>query len=66
MTAPTPLAGLRVIEFTHMVMGPTVGHILAGLGADVVASRPAEFAAVLKADIARWARVVKESGAKVE
>jgi hypothetical protein len=40
MTAPTPLAGLRVIEFTHMVMGPTVGHILAGLGADVVRVEP--------------------------
>ena len=40
MTPPTPLAGLKVIEFTHMVMGPTVGHILAGLGADVVRVEP--------------------------
>jgi crotonobetainyl-CoA:carnitine CoA-transferase CaiB-like acyl-CoA transferase len=40
MTAPTPLKGLKVIEFTHMVMGPTVGHILAGLGADVVRVEP--------------------------
>ena len=40
MTAPTPLAGLKVVEFTHMVMGPTVGHILAGLGADVVRVEP--------------------------
>jgi crotonobetainyl-CoA:carnitine CoA-transferase CaiB-like acyl-CoA transferase len=40
MTGPTPLAGIRVIEFTHMVMGPTVGHILAGLGADVVRVEP--------------------------
>ncbi len=36
----TPLAGLKVIEFTHMVMGPTVGHILAGLGADIVRIEP--------------------------
>ena len=28
-----PLNGLRVIEFTHMVMGPTCGMILADLGA---------------------------------
>ena len=28
-----PLEGLRVIEFTHMVMGPTCGMILADLGA---------------------------------
>lgn len=38
--APTPLAGLRVIEFTHMVMGPTVGHILASLGAEVIRVEP--------------------------
>lgn len=40
MTSPTPLAGLRVVEFTHMVMGPTVGHILASLGAEVVRVEP--------------------------
>jgi len=37
---PTPLAGIKVIEFTHMVMGPAVGHILAGLGAEVVRIEP--------------------------
>ncbi len=40
MTGPTPLAGIKVIEFTHMVMGPTVGHILAGLGAEVIRVEP--------------------------
>lgn len=40
MTAPTPLAGITVVEFTHMVMGPTVGHILAGLGAEVIRVEP--------------------------
>jgi crotonobetainyl-CoA:carnitine CoA-transferase CaiB-like acyl-CoA transferase len=35
-----PLAGLKVVEFTHMVMGPTVGHILASLGAEVVRVEP--------------------------
>ena len=33
---PLPLAGLRVVEFTHMVMGPAVGAVLAELGAEVV------------------------------
>ena len=36
----TPLAGLKVIEFTHMVMGPAVGHILASLGAEVIRVEP--------------------------
>jgi len=35
-----PLSGVRVIEFSHMVMGPTVGVILADLGADVVKVEP--------------------------
>ena len=37
---PAPLAGIKVIEFTHMVMGPAVGHILAGLGAEVIRIEP--------------------------
>ncbi len=37
---PTPLSGIKVIEFTHMVMGPTAGHILAGLGAQVIRVEP--------------------------
>ncbi len=38
-TAP-PLADLRVIEFSHMVMGPAAGVILADLGADVLKVEP--------------------------
>jgi crotonobetainyl-CoA:carnitine CoA-transferase CaiB-like acyl-CoA transferase len=38
--APQPLAGVRVIEFTHMVMGPTCGMVLADLGAEVIKVEP--------------------------
>jgi crotonobetainyl-CoA:carnitine CoA-transferase CaiB-like acyl-CoA transferase len=31
-----PLTGLRVVEFTHMVMGPTCGMVLADMGAEVI------------------------------
>jgi crotonobetainyl-CoA:carnitine CoA-transferase CaiB-like acyl-CoA transferase len=37
---PLPLAGLKVVEFTHMVMGPSIGLILGDLGADVVKVEP--------------------------
>jgi crotonobetainyl-CoA:carnitine CoA-transferase CaiB-like acyl-CoA transferase len=35
-----PLSGLRVVEFTHMIMGPSVGAILASLGAEVIHVEP--------------------------
>ena len=34
--APQPLAGLKVVEFSHMVMGPTCGMVLADLGAEEI------------------------------
>ena len=36
MTDPLPLAGIRVIELGHVVMGSTCGLVLADMGADVV------------------------------
>ena len=38
--APQPLNGLRVVEFTHMVMGPTCGMVLADMGAEVIKVEP--------------------------
>ena len=37
----TPLTGLKVLEFSHTVMGPTAGLVFAELGADVVKVEPA-------------------------
>ena len=35
-----PLEGIRVVEFVHMVMGPTCGLVLADLGAEVIKVEP--------------------------
>ena len=39
---PLPYAGIRVVEFTHMVMGPTCGLLLGDLGAEVIKVEPPE------------------------
>ena len=39
---PLPYAGIRVVEFTHMVMGPTCGMLLGDLGAEVIKVEPVE------------------------
>jgi crotonobetainyl-CoA:carnitine CoA-transferase CaiB-like acyl-CoA transferase len=39
-TAPQALEGVRVVEFTHMVMGPTCGMVLADMGAEVIKVEP--------------------------
>ena len=45
---------------------PEIRDRLAGEGADVAASTPEEFAALIKTDMVKWARVVKQSGAHAD
>jgi len=40
MAKPLPLEGVRVVEFCHVVMGPTCGLVLADLGAEVIKVEP--------------------------
>ena len=40
-SAARPLEGIKVVELSHMVLGPSCGLILADLGADVVKVEPA-------------------------
>ncbi|WP_314323932.1 CaiB/BaiF CoA-transferase family protein [Comamonas aquatica] len=39
---PLPLQGIRVVEFSHMVMGPACGMVLADLGAEVIKVEPVD------------------------
>src|SRR5262249_53862219 len=37
---PPPLAGVRILEITNLIAGPTAGRILADLGADMIKLEP--------------------------
>jgi crotonobetainyl-CoA:carnitine CoA-transferase CaiB-like acyl-CoA transferase len=39
---PLPLHCIRVLEFCHVVMGPSCGMVLADLGAEVIKVEPVE------------------------
>jgi tripartite-type tricarboxylate transporter receptor subunit TctC len=45
---------------------PELQERFAGQGAEVVANKPADAMAMVKADIAKWAEVQKKSGAKID
>ena len=38
--SPLPLAGIRILEFTHAIMGPACGVVLGDLGAEVIHVEP--------------------------
>jgi len=66
--ARTPAAIITTLNgaIVKYVTRPETKELFAELGADVVASTPAEYARIQKADVARWAKVIKASGARIE
>jgi tripartite-type tricarboxylate transporter receptor subunit TctC len=53
-------------ESARILARPEVKERIAGLGYEILASSPAELAAQIRAEVAKWRRVVKEAGIKVE
>ena len=53
-------------EIVKTLRLPDVRERLSSLGADVVGNTPEQFAAFQKADTAKWAKIVKQSGAKID
>jgi tripartite-type tricarboxylate transporter receptor subunit TctC len=53
-------------EIVKVLALPDIKERIAGQGAEVVGDTPMHFDAFLKADIARWAPLIKASGARVE
>jgi tripartite-type tricarboxylate transporter receptor subunit TctC len=53
-------------EITKALQSPDVRKKLGDQGADLLGGSSEQFGTLIKSDIARWAPIVKESGAKVE
>jgi tripartite-type tricarboxylate transporter receptor subunit TctC len=66
--AATPPALVQRLsrEIAAIVRLPEVREQFAGLGAEPVGNTPEEFSAFTKAELAKWARIVKRSGAKID
>jgi tripartite-type tricarboxylate transporter receptor subunit TctC len=67
-TAGTPRPVIEKLHalFTTAMKDPEVRTRMAGFGFEPIGNTPEEFGAFVKEDIARWAKLVKETGAKVE
>jgi tripartite-type tricarboxylate transporter receptor subunit TctC len=63
---PAPLVDRWYQESAKALQHPETRQRFSDLGASIVGSTPAEFGAFIRTELARWAQVVKTSGAKAD
>jgi tripartite-type tricarboxylate transporter receptor subunit TctC len=63
---PQPVVNRLNAEIVKSLRAPEMRDRLTGLGCEVVGNKPEELAAFLKAEITKWNKVIKESGAKID
>ena len=63
---PQPVIDRLNREIVKVVRSPEFHQILAAEGATAVGNTPAEFDAVIRADVAKWAKIIKEAGIRAE
>jgi tripartite-type tricarboxylate transporter receptor subunit TctC len=61
---PKPIVDRLNAEIRRIVAMPEVSGSLLGQGAEPASDTPEEFAALVRADVVKWAKIVKETGAK--
>ena len=63
---PRPIAGKLNAELLRIITVPDVKEKMLGLGMDIAGGTPEDFGALVKSDIAKWAKVIREAGIKPE
>ncbi len=63
---PRPIIDKLNAEMAGIVRLPDVIERLAAMGVETIGNAPGEFARVIHADVVRWAKVVRDSGAKAD
>lgn len=63
---PMPVVNKLYVELHEVLKEPEVQDKFRSLGLDIIGSKPDEFSAFLKKDIVKWAKVIKDSGAKAD
>jgi tripartite-type tricarboxylate transporter receptor subunit TctC len=61
---PRPIVDRLNAEIRKIVATPEVRDAFMNQGAEPVTDTPEEFAAIVRADVAKWAKIVKQTGAK--
>ena len=63
---PAPILTRLNTEVVRIVQRPAFRESVSADGAEVTTSTPQEFREFLRADVAKWAKILKESGAKLD
>ena len=63
---PVTVVGKLNAAVVRIVQSPAIAKYMREQGADALTSTPAEYGAHLKSEVVKWAKVVKESGLKIE
>ncbi len=64
--APRPVIDKLSQTIARILRAPEMNNRLTGEGMDVVAGTPEEFAATLRQEMTKWAKVIKDAGIKTE
>jgi len=63
---PKPVIDRLNREIVKIVRSPEFSQVLTGEGATPVGNTPSEFDAVIRADVKKWAKIIKDAGIRAE